>query len=168
MTHGLWSGIGAGHQSQHTENGNHGRGAVADEGQRQTNNGHNADAHAHVDDDLEHQRGGCAEADNPADIVLAPHAHPNAPGDDGQLQQHDQHAAEEAQLFADGGEDVVRMLGKQVAALGTVAVEQALARQTAAGQGLQVDLVVVAGADALRIEVGIEMFIACIKRRNTI
>ena len=44
------------------------------------------------------------------------------------------------------------MLGKQTAALGTVAVEQTLSGQTAAGQGQQVDLVVVAFINTQRVD----------------
>ena len=156
MAQRLRSGMGAGHKSQHAENRNHGGGAIADEGQGQADNRHNTDAHTDIDDDLEHQRGSCTEAHQTADVILAPHTHPDTPGDDGKFQDHDQNTAEEAQLFTDGGEDVVRMLGEQVTALGPVAVEQALARQTAAGKGLEVDLVVVAGADALGIKGGVD------------
>ena len=40
------------------------------------------------------------------------------------------------------------MLGKQVAILGSGAIEQALSRQAAAGKGLQVDLTVIPGTDS--------------------
>ena len=155
MAQTLRSGVGAGDEAQHTENGNHGGRTIADQGQGQADNGHNADTHTHVDQDLEHQGGGRTEADQTAHIVGALSAHIDAPGDDGQLQHHNQNTAEEAHFLADGGEDVVRVLGEQVAALGTVAVEQALACQTAAGKGLQIDLGVVAGTGALGIEAGV-------------
>ena len=53
MGGGGWSGVNAGNQTQHGVNGNDGAAAVADEGQGQADNGHNADAHAHIDDHLE-------------------------------------------------------------------------------------------------------------------
>ena len=136
MAQRLWSGIGAGDQAQHGVDGNHRGTAVADQRQGQADNGHNADAHSGVDHHLEHEGRGRAEAHQPAHIVRAPGTHLDAPGDDGQLQEHHRHAAEEAQLLADGGEDVVRVLGEEVSGLGTVAVEQALSRQASAGQGL--------------------------------
>lgn len=148
MAEGLWSGVGAGDQSHGGVDGDHGGAAVADQRQGQADNGHNADAHAHVDQHLEHHGGGRTIADQAAHIVRAAGTDLDAPGDDGKLQQDHAQAAEEAQLLTHGGEDVVRMLGEQVAILGTGAVEQALARQAAAGEGLQVDLAVVAGADA--------------------
>ena len=150
------SGIGTGNQTQHTENGNHRGGSVADQRQGQTDNGHNADAHAGIDHNLEHQRGSGAVADQTAHIVGAPGTDPDAPADDGQLHDHDQHAAEEPKLLTDGGEDVVRMLGEEVTALGTVAVEQALTRQTAAGKRLEVDLGVVTFVDTLRVDGGVK------------
>ena len=156
MALGGWSRVGAGHQTKHGENGHDGRSAVAEERQGQADNGHNADAHADVDHNLEHQCGSSAEAYQSAHVVLAADADDDAPGNDGQLQCHDQYAAQEAQLLTHGGEDVVRMLGKQVTTLGTVAVEQTLSRQTAAGQGLEVDLTVVTGANALCVEGGVD------------
>ena len=48
------------------------------------------------------------------------------------------------------------MLGKQIAALGTVAVEQPLTGQAAAGEGQQIDLGVIPGADALGIKGGVD------------
>ena len=155
MTEALRSGMGTGHQSQHTENGYNGRGTIADQRQGQADNGHDTNAHAHIDQDLEHQSRGGTEADQAAHVVGAFCANVNAAGNDGQLQNHDQNTAEEAHLLTDGGEDVVRVLGEQVAALGTVAVEQALAHQTAAGEGLEVDLGVIPGADTLGIEGGV-------------
>ena len=132
MTQRLRSGVGAGDQAQHGVDGNHRGAAVADERQGQADNGHNADAHSGVDHHLEHEGRGRAEAHQPAHIVRAPVAHPDAPGDEGDLHNHDQKAAKEAQLLADGGEDVVRVLGEEVSGLGSVAVEQTLAEQTAA------------------------------------
>ena len=148
----LWSGIGTGDQAQHGKDTHHGRAAVAEERQGQADNGHNANAHTHVNHQLEHQSGSSAVGNEPPHIVRAPGAHIDAPGNNQQLHDNDGAAAHKAQLLADGGENIVRMLGKQVAALGTVAVEQALARQAAAGQGLEVDLTVVPGAGALGIE----------------
>ena len=150
------SGIGTGNQTQHTENGNHRGGSVADQRQGQTDNGHNADAHTGVDHHLEHQSGGRTVADQTAHIVGAAGAHPDASADNSQLHNHDQHASEEAQLLANGGEDIVRMLGEEVAALGTVAVEQTLTEEAAAGEGLKVDLTVVTGAGTLGVEGGID------------
>ena len=61
MTHGLWSRIGAGYQPQHGVDGNHGGAAVADQRQRQADNGHNTDAHAGIDKHLEEEA--CRHAD---------------------------------------------------------------------------------------------------------
>ena len=146
----------AGYQSQHGEDGHTGGSAVAEEGEGQTDNGHNTDAHADVDHHLEHQSGACAKADQTAHIVLAADANVDAPGNDEQLQDHDEHTTEEAQLLADGGENVVGVLGVQVAALGTVAVEQTLAGETAAGKGLEIDLTVITFVDTLGVNGGVE------------
>ena len=120
MAETLRSGVGTGHQSQHTEDGNDRRRAIADQGQCQADNGHNTDTHANVDQDLEHQRGSCAEADQAAHIVRTFCADVNAAGNDGQFQQHDENTAEETHFLADGGEDIVGVLGEQVAALASM------------------------------------------------
>ena len=138
MGHGLRSGVGAGYQSQHGKDGNDGRTAVADERQGQADNGHGTDAHADVDDHLKDQGRCSTVADQTAHVVGTPDAHIDASGDDGKLQKHDGHTAEEAQLLTDGGENVVRVLGEQGTGLRTVAVEQTLSRQTAAGKGAEV------------------------------
>ena len=67
---GLGSCVRAGNQTQHCVNGNDRRTAVADQRQGQTDNGHNTDAHAGVDQYLEHQRGACTEAHQTAHVVL--------------------------------------------------------------------------------------------------
>ena len=152
MGHGLRSGIGAGHQTQHRINGNDGRTAVTDEGKGQADNGHGADAHADVDDHLENKSRCGTVADQAAHIVRTPDAHVDTAGDDGKLQNHDGHTAEETQLLADGGEDVVRMLGEQGTCLSTVAIEQTLSRQTAAGKGTEVDGVVIPFVDTLGVD----------------
>ena len=115
--------VSAGYKSQHCVDRNNGRTAVADQRQRQTDNGHNADTHADVNGNLENQRGGRTEADQATHIVLTTQTNIDAAGNDGKLQQHNKNAAEETQLLTDGGENVVRMLCKQTAALCTVAVE---------------------------------------------
>ena len=144
-------GVSARHKPKHGIDGDDGGTAVADQRKGQADNGHDADAHADVDHHLKDQRGSRAEADQPPLIVLAPDTHDDAPGNDGQLQNHHQNTAQEPQLLADGGKDIVRVLGEEVAALGTVALEKTLARQAAAGEGLKVDAVVVALIDALGV-----------------
>ena len=75
-----WSfrpGMNTRHQTKHGIEGNDGGAAVADEGQSQADNRGNADAHTHIDNDLEHQCGGCAEADHAPHIVLAAAAYLN-------------------------------------------------------------------------------------------
>ena len=144
-------GVGTRHQTQHGIDGDDGGAAVADQRKGQADNRHGADAHADVDHHLKDQRGSRAEADQPPLVVLAPNAHEDAPGDNGQLQNHHQNTAQEPQLLADGGENIVRVLGEEVAALGTVALEKTLARQTAAGEGLKVHAVVVALVGALGV-----------------
>ena len=140
--HGLRSRIGTGDQTQHRVNGNDGRTAVADEGQCQTDNGHGADAHTDVDDNLENQSGGGAETNQTAHVVGATDADIDAAGNDGKLQNHNNHATDETQFLADGGEDIVGMLGKEGTCLSTVAVKQALSRQTTTGPRTEVHDVV--------------------------
>ena len=152
----LRSCMGAGYQTQHGEDGHDGRCTVAEERQGQTDNGHNTDAHAYIDHHLEHQCRACTEADQTAHVILAFHTNIKAPGNDRQLQAHDEHTAQKAQFFAHGGEDIVRMLGVQVAALGTVAVEQALASETTTGKGLEVDFGMVSFIDTLGINGGVK------------
>ena len=74
--------MGAGDKSQHGEDGHDGRRAIAEEGQRQTDNGHNTDTHADVDHHLEDQCGSRAIAHQTADVVLRLNAHVDAAGDD--------------------------------------------------------------------------------------
>ena len=154
MALALRSCMGAGNQAKHGENGHNGGGAIAEEGEGQTDNGHNTDAHAHIDHNLEHQRGTRTEANQTAHIVLTSDTYVEAPGNHSQFQAHNEDTSEESQFLTDGGEDVVRMLGIEVTALGTVTVEQTLSGQTAAGQGLQVDFGVITLVDTLGSMVG--------------
>ena len=148
MAQTLRSRVGTGDKSEHGVDRNHRGAAVADQREGQADNGHNADAHAGVDHHLEHQRGRGTVAYQTAHIVLAVYAHIDAPGDDGHFHNHDRKAPHEAQLLAHGRENIVRVLGEQAAALGTVAVEQPLPRQAAAGEGTQVHHGVIALVDA--------------------
>ena len=152
----LGSGVRSGDQTQHAVNGNDRRCTVADEGQGQTDNGHNTNAHAHIDHHLEDQRRSCTEADQTAGIVGCLNGHINAATNNSQLQQQNQQTAEETQLLTDGGEDVVRMLSEEVAALGTGTVEETLTRQTAAGKGQEVDLIVITFVDAQGVDGGVK------------
>ena len=127
-----WSGVDTGHQPQHSVNGRQRRAAVADEGQGQADNGGHADAHADVADQLEHQRRSRSKAHQAAHIVRAADAHMDAADDDEQQHDHNGNASHEAQLLADGRENIVCVTGHQVVGLGPVAVKQALARNAAA------------------------------------
>ena len=99
MTEALRSRVGAGDQAKHCVDGNDGGTAIADQWKSQTDNGHNTDAHAGIDHQLEHQCGSRAEADNTAHIVWAPHAHLEAAGNDQHFQNHNHHTAHEAQFL---------------------------------------------------------------------
>ena len=129
MDRTLRAGVNAGYQAHHGVQRHNGAAAVAEEGQCQTDNGHNTDTHAGIDQHLEHQSGSCTEADQPAHIVLAAGTHPNAANHNGQQQDQHQSTADKAQLLTDGGENIVRMLGKQRALLGTGAFEKTLTGQ---------------------------------------
>ena len=96
-----------GHQSQHSIQRYDGRSAVAEEGERQADNRGQTDAHTYVTDNLERKGRGCAEADQPAHIVLAAHTHPDTPGNNKEKQHQHNNTTDIAQFFADGGEDVV-------------------------------------------------------------
>ena len=113
------------------------RAAVADKRQRQPDNGHDEQAHAHVDDDLEDNDACHADAD----VALQPRPgvprHVDAPQDNDGQQQQRQHAAHHPQLLADHGEDEVRVAVGQaggVLALGLYPVEQPLPEDLAAAQ----------------------------------
>ena len=54
------------------------------------------------------------------------------------------------------------MLSIQVAALGTVTVEETLSGETTAGKGLEVDLGVVTFVDTLRVNGGMELYCSLI------
>ena len=137
MASGSRSRVDTGNQTQHSISGNDGTAAVAEQGQRQTDNRNDTDAHTHVDDSLEDQRRGGTEADQFAHIIRALGAYPNAADDDQKQQTDDQDTADEAQFLADRGKNIVRMLSEKVAALSTIAVKQTLSGQAAAGKGLQ-------------------------------
>ena len=102
VTEGLWSGVGAGYKFYYLLNGYHRVIDFADLRQRQADNGHNADAHAHIDHQLEHHGRGRSVADQAAHIVRASGSHIDTPGNDQQFHDHHRAAAEEAQLLADG------------------------------------------------------------------
>ena len=133
MTEGFRPRVGARHEPQHGIDRHDGGTAITDQRQGQADNGHNTDAHANIDGHLEDQRGSCTKADQTAHIILTADTYKDTAGNNGKFQQHHEHAAEKAQFLADGGEHIVCMLGEETAALGTVAVEQALSGQTAAG-----------------------------------
>lgn len=151
------SGMDAGDQAQHGIQRQDRAAAIADKGQGQADNRHDTDAHAHIDDHLENQSCRRAEADQPAHKILAPGAYIDAPGYDQRKQHHHQQTAQKTQLLTDGGEDIVRMLGEQMAVrvLGSGTIEEALARQSAAGKGFQALVGVITGAGARRVQIGI-------------
>ena len=101
------------------------------EGQRDADNGQDAQVHAHIDRDLGHQRTADARADEGAQQVLAPRPGQERPDDDGE--QHPQHhaAAHKARRVADPAEDeVVVGVGHAVVA----AAEHPVAKDAAAAQ----------------------------------
>ena len=120
-----WSrtGVDTGHKTQHGINGNDRAAAVTDQGESQTDNGQNADAHADVTGDLEDQCRSGTEAGDPAHIVRTFGADPNASGNNGYHQENNQETAQKAQFFTDGRKYKVSMLSVQRADLGAVAVE---------------------------------------------
>ncbi len=157
MAGGCRSGVDTGDKPKHGVQRNDGAAAVAHKGQRQTDNRGDADAHTHITGDLKDQRGCGAEADHAAHIVGAFQTHINAPGDDADHHQQHKHAAHKAQLLADGGENIVGMLGEQVIVriLCPVAVKQTVTGKAAAGEGLQTHAGVEPGTDTVSVNGGI-------------
>ena len=132
--------MGAGDQSHDGKGNDDGGTAVAEEGQRQADDRHDEQAHAHVGQHLEHQHAHHAHADIGVQLVVGVAGHIDAPQNDGRQDGQCQHAAHHPQLLADDGEDKVRMAVGQagaVRALGLDSLEKAHTRQLAAAQGQQ-------------------------------
>ena len=146
----------AGDQSQHGVQRQHGTAAIADEGQRQTDHGCNTDAHTHIAANLENQCRGRTEADHAPEVILASGTDlDDSENNESQQHQHEE-AADKSHLLADGGENIVRMLGRQSADLCTVSLKQSLSHQTAAGQGQQAPLGMIPGTDTHRVDTGVK------------
>ena len=129
----LWAVFNAGDQSDGRVHRNDRRAAVAEERKRYADNGRNADAHADVDEGLERERRGNAEADEHAEGTARTQTDNAAAYDDYAQKNDDGDAGDHAELLADGGEDAVGV-ASVIAALREAALAEAHARPAAGGQ----------------------------------
>ena len=127
----------AGDQSHGRKGRQNGGAAIAEKRQRQADDRHHEQAHAHVSQYLEDQHAHHAHADVGVQLTVGVAGHIDAPQHDSRQNRQRQQAANEPQLLADDGEDKVRVAVGQagaVLALGLYAVEQSHARQLSAAQ----------------------------------
>jgi len=113
----LWSEFDTGNKPHGGEQREDGRAAVAEKRQRQADDGGEAHAHADVDESLEQDGGGNTEAYEHAHGVFRVQPNLHAAENDQQQQYDDRAAADHAELLADHGEDKVRLLFGNGAAL---------------------------------------------------
>ena len=142
----------AGYDAHGDEQGQHGGTSVAEEGERQTDDGHHAQTHSHVGQDLEQEHSRHAHADLPVEVALGADADIDDPQNDGGQQQDAQEAAEESQLFPDHGKDEVRVLGGNGVGLGLGAVIEPLPGQSAARDGVDGAGGLIPDVDAQRVD----------------
>ena len=128
----------AGDDADGEEGGHQGTAAITEEGQRKADDREQAQTYADIDQDLEQEHGGNADADQPVHIVRGLHADIDAARDDGQQQKQHRQTADQTELLADGAEDGVRVAGRQGGGVRQIAVEQPLTGKTAVAQCLQV------------------------------
>ena len=117
--------LNAGDEAQGQKRGKHGAAAIADKGKNQTDNGNQTQTNAYVNEDLEEEHGGDADANQPVHIVRGFHTHIENAGDNGQKQEQSDNTADQPKLLADGGENGVRMTGRESVAVGNSAVKEA-------------------------------------------
>ena len=146
----------AGHHTHGQIHGYDGAAAVAHKGKGQADDRHQAQTHTHIDADLKDQCRRNAHADQAAHIVRRLNRHINHPEGNRRQQKQGEGTSQHPQFLTDGGEDEVRMLGVQSADLGSGAVVQALARQTAAGEGQKTVLHMPPLIQALGVDGGVE------------
>ena len=108
-----------------------GRTAVADERQRDAYDGHEADCHADVYEQV-HEDAACdAVAVDAGECLPAPFGIPYYPADQEYIQEYDESASDEAPFFSDGAEDEVRALFRYEAVGGLGSVHVAFAERSA-------------------------------------
>src|SRR2546423_3396739 len=99
-----------GDQGHTGEGGDRARAPVAHERQRDARDGHDPHRHPHVLEDLEHEDGKYADADERAEEVTGEEGGSPRPPDHDREQRQQRRRAEEAELLAYGGEDEVGVL----------------------------------------------------------
>ena len=130
--------------------------AVAEEGQRQTDDREQAKAHADVDENMEQEHGCNSDADQAVHVIRGLHTHINAPRDESQKKKQHHKASDQPELLTDGAENGVRVPRRKRARVGQVAVEQPLTGQTAVAQGLEVLVCLPQNALTGRVDGGID------------
>ena len=121
----------AGYHTHGHKHGHDGRSAVADKGEGQSDDRQDAQTHTNVNDDLEQEHTGNADADHPVHEVFRLDAYIDAPDNDGGQKQQHSHATQHTQFFGNGGEDEVRMLCTHGVATDHCAFVQSLTGDTA-------------------------------------
>ena len=107
MALGLWSELNAGNESDCRKQRNDGRASVAEEWERDTDNGGDAHAHSDVYKCLEGDRRSNAVADEHTEVAAAPCPDNAAADNDKHQQRNDNEAGDHTHLLTDRGEDTV-------------------------------------------------------------
>ena len=143
-----WMHFYAGYDAHGDKQGQHGGAAVAEEGQGQTNNGHQTQAHSDIDENLKQQHAGDPNTDLPIKIALGVGADVDDAQNDGSEQGNTQETAQEAQFLANHSEYKVRVLGRNGVGLGLCALVEALPGKSTAGDGVDGALGLIADANS--------------------
>ena len=112
-----------------------GRTAVAEEGQGDADDRHQADGHADVDEQVHEDAGGDAIAVDPREGFPAPFSIQDEAYDEKDVQEDDDQAADEPPFFADGAENEVGGLFRHEAEGSLGAVEEAFPEEPAGADG---------------------------------
>ena len=128
------------HHAHGHKEGEGGGAAVAEEGKSQADDRGHVQAHAHVENGLNHEHGGDAHGDVGGHAALGLPGHPHTAQDDGKEKQQHHAAPQQPQLLSTYREDEVGVTGRQVlrqGGLGLFAVEVAHAGDLPRADGQQ-------------------------------
>ena len=143
---GLVAGVDAQKDEEQQGEAPKGGAAVAEEGQRNAYDGHDAHYHAHVDEQMEEEDAQHAVAVDAAEAGELPLAQPHEAQDEREEEEQHSGGAYETLLLAYGAEDEVGVLLGHVLELGLRAVHEAFALKSAGADGYLALVDIVAGA----------------------
>src|SRR6185312_3778027 len=133
--HHLAVGIEPDKDEEHCRKGHQRCAAITDKGQRDPDHRRQADGHTDVDRDMEEQHARDAIGITPAEDASLSLRDRHDPHEEYDVDPKEQDAAEEAEAFADGAEDEVRLLLGHEIVSGLGALQEPLADQAAATDG---------------------------------